>query len=184
MVTKDDVDWFNSEEARRDHGVTPEEAAAMEKLYQSAVAAGGEVRRAFAGVSLRDGIGLREADGMDDHRSERELSALRETDEREDWSKISFDDLHRHAAGWWYMNAAGLLFHTPAFILADLADESDWVMPFRLTTPSDKLDLLLNVLSRDQKQAVRMFLTHCLQDEFHQSVHDAIRTSLDEIWSP
>jgi hypothetical protein len=54
------------------------------------------VRRAFAGVTLGDGVGLLEAQGLDDCADDKTLAAYREKDEREDWSAVRRDDLHRY----------------------------------------------------------------------------------------
>lgn len=41
-------------------------------------------------LNADDGIGLREGDGIDDYRSQKELVALRRQDEKENWQAIPF----------------------------------------------------------------------------------------------
>lgn len=53
------------------------------------------VRKAFEGVRLGDGIGLWQAQGIDDYESESAIAAYRERDEKEVWSSISSEDLER-----------------------------------------------------------------------------------------
>ncbi|PID90429.1 MAG: hypothetical protein CSA97_02940 [Bacteroidetes bacterium] len=83
-----------------------------------------EIRTAFKGVKLEDGIGLREGMGMDDYAPPSRLQELRQKDEREDWTAIPF----REICGWYedafcYMDAKGLRFHLPQYIIADLLEE-------------------------------------------------------------
>jgi hypothetical protein len=57
-----------------------------------------EIAAAFAGVRLGGGVGLFEAQGLDDYASVEERKALRERDEKDDWTRLSADALTRTAA--------------------------------------------------------------------------------------
>jgi hypothetical protein len=143
------------------------------------------VRAAFGGVTLGCGIGLREADACDDGMTPEGRSAVRMEDEKLSWSLISFEDLHRHGQfGWAYLDAESLRFHLPAFILADIYDESDGDLPRRLIEPSPQRDRLYSILNADQRMAVRKFLLFALTDSFYDSEHELIRQGLEGCWSP
>src|SRR5687767_1771046 len=78
------------------------------------------VREAFAGVALDDGIGLRESDGIDDYADPEELARLRTDDEKHDWEKIPADLLNYCNAAPFFLDAKGMRFHTPAFLVTEL----------------------------------------------------------------
>ena len=82
-----------------------------------------EIAAAFAGVTLEDGIGLWESDGIDDYGGPEALRALRAKDEKIDWRRIAADDLNYCNAAPSFLDARGLYFHTPAFMTAELRGE-------------------------------------------------------------
>ena len=79
-----------------------------------------QIAAAFAGVTLEDGIGLWESDGIDDYCGPEELRVLRAKDEKTDWSRIPADDLNYCNAAPSFLDARGLYFHAPAFMTAEL----------------------------------------------------------------
>jgi hypothetical protein len=81
------------------------------------------VRRAFAGVELENGIGLRESNGIDDYAGPEELKRLRATDEKHDWQRIPADLLNGCYAAPSFLDAKGMRFHTPAFLVSELNGE-------------------------------------------------------------
>jgi hypothetical protein len=142
------------------------------------------VRLAFDGVTLGCGMGLREADAYDDRASPEARAAARRADEKQSWDLISFEDLHRYGEfGWFYLDAESLRFHLPAFILADLNDESDGNLPRRLIEPSRQRDRLYSILNLDQRMAVREFLLNTLSDSFYEPQQLMIRQGLDGFWA-
>ena len=78
---------------------------------------------AFAGICLGDGIGLFEANGLDDYASKDELRRLRALDEKQDWKRISVADLSRCYSSPSFFDPQGFVFHLPAFLSAELNDE-------------------------------------------------------------
>jgi hypothetical protein len=78
------------------------------------------IRRAFAGVELKDGTGLGESAGIDDYAGPEELKRLRAADEKFDWQKIPAQRLNDCHAAPSFLDARGMLFHTPAFIVSEL----------------------------------------------------------------
>ena len=79
-----------------------------------------QIRDAFAGVTLGNGVGLREANGLDDYADSRTLAAYRSQDEKLDWSAISAADLDDCASSLGFFDADGMRFHLPAYLVADL----------------------------------------------------------------
>ncbi len=79
-----------------------------------------EINDVFQGVKLEDGIGLWEAQGLDDYATEEECKKLRVRDEKEDWSKIPLTDLYQCSSSLSFFDAKGMRFHLPQFLLFDL----------------------------------------------------------------
>ncbi|MBL9090351.1 MAG: hypothetical protein JNL96_03960 [Planctomycetaceae bacterium] len=116
--------------------ITPEEISAMRANgYCSSTIAKAEawlaqcrradvliakVRQAFTGVKLGEGTGLRESDGLDDYAGDAELERRRALDEKEDWQRIPAELLNYCNAAPCFLDAQGMVFHTPAFIVAEL----------------------------------------------------------------
>ena len=88
--------------------------------FQAAVVA---FEKAFAAVKLGDGVGMLEANGLDDYADEQELRRLRELDERNCWQKISSDELNQNYCSFGYCDAEGGRFLLPAYLLCDLRGE-------------------------------------------------------------
>jgi hypothetical protein len=80
-----------------------------------------EVSAAFADVRLGSGVGLFEAQGLDDYAADEERKALRERDEKEDWTLLRAVDLNRANSSFSFFDAAGMRFHLPAYLIADCA---------------------------------------------------------------
>jgi hypothetical protein len=117
------------------------------------------VRAAFVGVALGDGIGLRQANGIDDYADAETLIALRSQDETENWEAIPFEVLDRHYCSLAYFDAAGMRFHLPAYLMADLAGAlytADIV--YHLIYGGYGPESPFGTLSDVQRNAVREFL--------------------------
>ena len=142
------------------------------------------VRLAFNGVTLGCGTGLREADAHHDRATPEARAAARRADEKQSWDLISFEDLHRFGeCGWGYLDAESLRFHLPAFILADLNDESNGDLPYRLVAASRQRDRVYAILNREQRMAVREFLLNTLSDSFYDPEQPMIRQGVEGFWA-
>ncbi len=75
---------------------------------------------AFDGVILGDGIGLWQAQGIDDRLPPEECEKIREKDEKQDWRKLSVLDLYRCSSSLCFFDAEGMRFHFPQFALLEL----------------------------------------------------------------
>lgn len=112
------------------------------------------IRRAFANVELEDGIGLCESDGIDDYAGTEELRRLHATDEKHDWQNISPDLLNYCQAAPSFLDAKGMRFHTPAFLVAEL--NGKFVQDFigRLIDGSYSATEFPQLLTIDQRDAI------------------------------
>ncbi len=113
-----------------------------------------QIASAFAGVTLEDGIGLWESDGIDDYRGADEIRALRAKDEKTDWRRISADDLNYCNAAPSFLDARGLYFHTPAFMTAELRGEFKQDFIGRLIYDSFTAPEFRELLSHEQRHAI------------------------------
>lgn len=112
------------------------------------------VRRAFAGVELGAGIGLRESDGIDDYAGPEELARLRADDEKHDWQRIPADLLNFCHAAPSFLDATGLRFHTPAFLVAELKGEFQHDFIGRLIDGSYSATDFPRLLTNDQRAVI------------------------------
>lgn len=115
------------------------------------------IQSAFRGVSLGDGVGLRQGRGLDDYADSRTLAEYRAQDERQDWSAIPFDDLVHYSDTLAFLDAEGMRFHLPAFLIADIQGDGPEIV-FHLTYAANEGDSRFDLLNPAQRQAVREFL--------------------------
>lgn len=141
------------------------------------------VRIAFAGVKLGPGIGLWEAQGIDDYADFRKLRAYRARDEKEDWSVITAADLDYCNSSPSFFDAAGMRFHLPAFLLADLAGETKTAYITFTLTNTRTLTERFELLSPEQRAAVREFLLLRLSDPHRSFDHKMISRALQDYWN-
>ena len=99
------------------------------------------IRAAFSGVTLGDGVGLCEAQGLDDYEDDATLAKLRRRDETQDWLRISVEDLNRCYSSLSFFDAEGMRFHIPAFLIADLEGTFNQEVIFTLCYPLRQSEL-------------------------------------------
>ena len=116
------------------------------------------IERAFAGVTLEDGVGLHETLGLDDRLSPEQCAALREKDEKHDWRKIPLIDLYRYGSCLHYFDAKGMRFHLPRILLYDLgadAEEEERLFREGLVAHMDFPDVHFALTYQDDKRPDR-----------------------------
>lgn len=118
------------------------------------------VEAVFSGVTLGNGIGLRQANGLDDYASPSALAELRASDEKEDWRRISVAALNRNYCGLSYFDAEGMRFHLPAFLIADLNGSYRFDMTITLMDIDDHKARQFALLDQPQRSAVNAFLQY------------------------
>ncbi len=128
-----------------------------------------KIKSDFKGIKLRNGIGLWEAQGLDDRLTIEECKKLRNRDEKEDWSNISVVDLYKCNSSLSFFDAQGMLFHLPILLLFALdyfEEEEDRLaeQDFNLfhNAPDIEFHLLSNLkyLNDTSKNAKRMRAYH------------------------
>lgn len=140
------------------------------------------IRAAFAGVTLGDGIGLRQANGLDDYADPRTLASLRQQDEKHDWQAISFEDLDRFYCSLPFFDAEGMRFHLPAYLVADLAGALLTVdIIFHLVSVSG-VESRFDNLSAAQRNAVREYLLLRLSEGDREFDRSMIEAALSDFW--
>lgn len=109
---------------------------------------------AFAGVTLGNGIGLRESDGIDDYAGSEQLQKLRAADEKLDWQKITPELLQYCNAAPSFLDAEGMRFHAPAFIVAELRGLVEVGFMDRLIFHSFGAPEFIDLLTPEQRHAI------------------------------
>lgn len=117
-----------------------------------------QIREAFRDVTLGDGIGLMQAQGLDDYADAETLAKYRASDEKDDWSAIPAEKLNRCYSSLSFFDAEGLRFHLPAFLIAELEGTYDQDLIFNLTYSGSDAQSRFDLLSSAQREAVRQYL--------------------------
>jgi hypothetical protein len=143
------------------------------------------IRRAFRGVTLGDGIGLHEAQGLDDYADDMTLASYRAQDEKHDWAAIPAAELDACYSSLSFFDADGMRFHLPAYLIADLEESlmtADIV--YHLTSVVGDPASRFNSLSSVQREAVREFLLLQRSDAHRRFQHEMIDEALRAYWTP
>jgi hypothetical protein len=140
------------------------------------------IKSAFSGVTLEQGIGLFQAQAIDDYESEEMQKKRRENDEKTDWMKIHHETLQRCHSSLSFFDSEGMRFHLPAFIISNIENKVDDCI-FHLTQDSEYTKSKFIALNEFQKGAVVSYLTWCLSKEDYEFYHEDIKNALKNIWS-
>ncbi len=140
-----------------------------------------EIRQAFAGVELSNGIGLSEGDAIDDYADAQRIAECKRKDEREDWQRIDSEALNVHSAALSFFDSDGMRFHLPAFMIADLKGAyriGDLVFHLTQLAANDDYNLRkLSLLSVAQWEAVIHYLQWVKEEEpnmYDEDIDEAI----------
>lgn len=154
-----------------------EEQFKLQELAQEVIK---QVQSAFAGVTLEDGVGLRQARAQDDHCSDEECAKARALDEKDDWQAIPIDDLCNLNDTFHFFDAKGKRFHLPAFMVAELKGEWGFGLDSLLThnlTPK-----YFGALNTEQCAAVCSVLEFLLDDPDCSHSVTKIQIALKDYW--
>ena len=141
------------------------------------------ISNAFDGVKLEDGVGLDEAQAIDDYKSAEQRIQQRQSDEKEYWHKIPFSELNRCNSSLSFFDAKGMRFHLPAYMIAEIKNYYIHGMSFCLTNLSGYAKKQFRLFSRDQREAVRRFLNYLYNSSEYIYAYDEIANSLLEYWN-
>lgn len=136
-----------------------------------------QIKEAFAGVRLGNGIGLEEAQAIDDYADPETRAARRLKDEKDDWHLLTAEALNRCHSSLSFFDAEGMRFHLPAFLCAELRGEFRFGLASSLTQRADfsAFDLLTPL----QREAVRTWLKG-VDDEWERP---HIERALEGYWA-
>ena len=141
------------------------------------------IDEAFDGVILGEGIGLWEAQGLDDDDEEETCAKYRAKDEKEDWRKITDDDLNACSSSPSFFDAAGFRFHLAAFMQAELHEALAMKFYYSLISFKWLKYEPYLFLNPKQRMAVREFLLFQIEDGAGGSDRPAIELALTEYWT-
>ncbi|MFS8057021.1 hypothetical protein QD357_30090 [Rhizobium sp. BR 317] len=134
------------------------------------------IRDAFACVALGGGVGLNEAQALDDYSSDEVRAACRADDEKNDWAAITIEALNNHSGSPSFFDAEGMRFHLPAYLIADLDDDYKHEFAHHLLGSSEKFCLLTPA----QRNAVEFYLETIREKENMASYRYDIERALEE----
>jgi len=172
-------------EEMRSRGYDSDTIANEERLqahYRAGLALIPSIAEAFTGVTLGDGVGLSEGRALDDYADAATRSACRAEDEKEDWSRLTSDQLCHFSSSLSFFDQAGMRFHLPAFLIADLRGEFGFGMAFCLTYAGRPCDHKFGLLSTAQRAVVRQFLLHIADSPEYRDQRPDILRALRDYW--
>ncbi|HEV3438252.1 MAG TPA: DUF6714 family protein [Gemmata sp.] len=138
---------------------------------------------AFRGVTLGEGVGLLQGQGLDDYADDETLKDYRSKDEKQDWTRLRVDSLIACHSSLSFFDAEGMRFHLPAYLLTDLEGTMTQDILFHLTYLGNGATSRFEMLSETQREAVRQFLLLRL-DPDDSFTSPLIRAALDSYWLP
>lgn len=137
-----------------------------------------QIEEAFADTRLDNGIGLFEANGLDDYASDEELRRLRASDEKLDWRRISVADLASCYSSPTFFDPQGFVFHLPAFLLAELNDKHPYGFIDRLYSAEEYPTGWRGLLTNQQRDAIIATLELIREHPNYEHVTNDIDASL------
>ncbi|MCF6297866.1 MAG: hypothetical protein L3J08_07780 [Flavobacteriaceae bacterium] len=143
-----------------------------------------KIREAFSNVKLENGIGLNEAQGIDDYEDAQTQKKLRAMDEKMNWENIPSSELERCHSSLSFFDPKGMRFHLPAFMIAELNNEFTFELIFCLINDIEYVKTQFVALSKKQKEAVKLYLEYIIEDEKgYYGDKNQIKSALDNYWS-
>lgn len=140
------------------------------------------IEHAFRDVDLGEGMGLREARGIEDQLSQEELKVLRRKDKRQKWRNVQARMLSELESSLHMMNADGMRFYLPAYMIAIINGQVRNVLIFHLTNDGVRGQGRFATLSDMQVDVVRNFLTWSLKQELQVFDKKRIYQALNGMW--
>jgi hypothetical protein len=143
-----------------------------------------EIEEAFEDVTLNDGIGLWHAQCWDDYERDGDvINAAIEKDEKNDWHNLDHNDLKTCESSLSFFDEKGMIFHLPAYIIAEIKGQLECGTIFHLTELSKYGKQQLSKLNNKQKKAITSFLTWCLHQTEYEYDKVAIECAIKTYWN-
>jgi len=140
------------------------------------------ISSAFEGVTLENGIGLDEAQAIDDYKTLEQRKLQRSNDEKENWQNIPVSELNRCNSSLSFFDSKGMRFHLPAFMIADVKNLYNFGMSFCLTDLSDYSKAMFSLFTQEQREAVRCFLNYAHNSSEYEFENNRIADALLGFW--
>ena len=140
------------------------------------------IEDAFHEVRLGEGIGLWEAQAIDDYCTKAVQREQRARDEKEEWRRLEADTLQRCHSSLSFFDADGMRFHLPAYMIATLRREPVDDPVFHLVGFDDYALSRFTTLNVSQKRAIAAFLEWCAEQEDYDFERPNIRRALKDTW--
>ncbi len=177
--------YYSAEEIiqMKSNGYDPAIVREIEEYHQKVERICRLIAEAFKGVELGGGIGLRQAQGIDDYKSESQCLEYRAADEKFDWRRIPVAELTACYSSLSFFDAEGMRFHLPAFLIADLRGQFHQGMAFCLCSHASGANQFSD-LSKNQRLSVREYLLHIAEDPNYEFDRPDILRAVKEYWYP
>lgn len=144
-----------------ERGYSYEIAVEIEKCHVEKLKIIEEISRAFEGVTLGEGIGLFQAQAIDDYATIEEQITARNRDEKFNWKNIDSETLLSSSLS--FLDAKGIKFHIPAYIIAELQGKCKGNIIYHLTALGENSLAQFSELNREQKNSIAGFLRFTLK---------------------
>lgn len=141
------------------------------------------ITSAFKDVKLENGIGLSEANAIDDYKDKPFRDQCRSNDEKDRWDAIPSSVLNKNYTSLSFFDDKGMRFHLPAFMIAELKGEYRFGMSFALTHLSEHTRSQFKLLSKTQREVVRSFLEYLLEQPDYEFEKPTIKAAIENYWS-
>lgn len=141
------------------------------------------IKLAFKGVQLGNGIGLLEADGLDDRKSQIELAELRTQDKKTDWEEISDDYLNKGWSSLTYFDAKGMRFYLPAFMISDIRKNYNHHLYISLCNEIGHSYQQFSLFTNEQRMVVREYLNYVFTNEDYCQPNEMVANALLGYWN-
>ncbi len=109
------------------------------------------IRDSFAGVVLGEGLGLYEANAIDDYQTKESQAEFREKDEKLDWTKLTEQAVNDGFSSLSFFDPAGMRFHLPAYMIMDLDQKYNYSLIHKLTSVCNCWHEMFGLLTNEQK---------------------------------
>lgn len=142
-----------------------------------------EITEAFKDVTLDGGIGLNEANAIDDYKDAQFREECRKIDEKQHWNAIPSSVLNQFNSSLSFFDPKGMKFHLPAFMISEIKAEYNFGMSFALTNLSEYSRSQFVLLSGKQREVVKLFLEFLLEHPDYEFEKPAIKAAIERYWS-
>ena len=143
-----------------------------------------KIESAFECVKLGNGVGLFQAQGIDDYESSEICQTYRNRDEKEDWRVIPLNDLNYCNSSLSFFDAEGMRFYLPAFMAADIQGGFKFAsVIYSLTSITEYSKTQFSLLNSAQRESVSEYLAFMANHDDYEFEKSTILRALDEYWN-